>query len=56
MSGSPGGRGVLTWHHNSLMNGRLELVDFGDHRYNHGLYHPDSKGVRHNWGGGTGCR
>ena len=56
MSGSPGGKGVLTWHHSSSKGGRLELVDYTDHSKNHGLYHPDNKGGRNKWGGGSVCR
>ena len=56
MRNSPGGQGVLTWHHNASEGGRLELVDFTDHKKNHGLYHPNNKGGRHNWGGGSSCR
>ena len=56
MSSSPNwGKGKnkqgLTWHHHEGTK-RLVLVDYNDHRRNHGLYHPQSKGGRSIWGGG----
>ena len=47
-SRSPSG---LTWHHHEDTD-RLVLVDRGDHRSNHALYHPTGKGGRDIWGGG----
>ena len=56
MSSSPNwGKGKnkqgLTWHHHEGTK-RLVLVDYNDHRRNHGLYHPQRKGGRSIWGGG----
>ena len=56
MSSSPNwGKGKnkqgLTWHHHEDTK-RLVLVDYNDHRRNHGLYHPQRKGGRSIWGGG----
>lgn len=45
----------MTWHH-ATKDGTLHLVDFGDHQTYHKIYHPDGKGGRNIWGGGTGCR
>ena len=47
MSSSPNwGKGKnkqgLTWHHHEDTK-RLVLVDYNDHRRNHGLYHPQEK-------------
>ncbi|CCP05009.1 hypothetical protein BN439_3987 [Erwinia amylovora Ea644] len=47
-SSSPSG---FTWHHHEDIN-RLVLVDRGDHKSNHALYHPTGKGGRDIWGGG----
>ena len=54
MSSSPNwGKGKnkqgLTWHHHEDTK-RLVLVDYNDHRRNHGLYHPQRKGGRSIWG------
>ena len=46
---------MLTWHHHEKVN-RLVLVDYRDHRKNHGLYHPTGKGGRDIWGGGPAGR
>lgn len=39
MSGSPGGKGILTWRHSSSKGGKLGLIDYTEHSKNHGLYH-----------------
>ena len=56
MSSSPNwGKGKnkqgLTWHHHEDTK-RSVLVDYNDHRRNHGLYQPQRKGGRSIWGGG----
>jgi RHS repeat-associated protein len=45
----------MTWHHGDS-SGSLQLVDHADHQGYHKIYHPDGKGGRNKWGGGTGCR
>jgi RHS repeat-associated protein len=45
----------MTWHHGDSP-GSLKLVNARDHRDFHKIYHPDGKGGRNKWGGGTGCR
>ncbi|EBG5297226.1 hypothetical protein FI178_20145 [Salmonella enterica subsp. enterica] len=45
----------MTWHHENK-SGVLSLVDYGDHKTYHKVYHPDGSGGRKKWGGGTGCR
>lgn len=45
----------MTWHHGDA-DGSLRLVDRNDHRNFHKIYHPDGKGGRNLWGGGTTCR
>ena len=56
MSSSPNwGKGKnkqgLTWHHHEDTK-RSVLVDYNDHRRNHGLYQPQRKDGRNIWGGG----
>ena len=46
---------MMAWHHGDSP-GSLQLVDYGDHQGYHKVYHPDGKGGRNKWGGGTGCR
>ncbi|MBU6956189.1 RHS domain-containing protein [Pseudomonas sp. CVAP len=45
----------MTWHHGNKP-GSLQLADFNDHKTYHKIYHPDGKGGRNKWGGGTKCR
>ncbi|MNF58291.1 putative deoxyribonuclease RhsC [compost metagenome] len=45
----------MTWHHGDKP-GSLQLVDRLDHQTYHKVYHPDGKGGRNKWGGGTACR
>lgn len=45
----------LTWHHGDN-TGSLQLVDRIDHKTYHKVYHPDGKGGRNKWGGGSACR
>ena len=44
-----------TWHHGNKP-GRLELVDYLDHKTYHKIYHPDGYGGRKAWGGGNSYR
>ncbi|UVM53373.1 HNH endonuclease [Pseudomonas sp. B21-015] len=45
----------MTWHHGNKP-GSLQLADFNDHKTYHKIYHPDGKGGRNKWGGGTKYR
>ena len=46
----------LTWHHHEKVGGLLQLVDQVDHNARHKDYHPNGRGGRNTWGGGSGCR
>ena len=46
---------ATTWHHGNKP-GRLELVDYLDHKTYHKIYHPDGYGGRKAWGGGNSYR